>query len=137
MDKNAFDWYKIPKLGYGVSASEYGVLVFCKTRVTNEDFFNWYILNIVVPIVDDMRRLHPKETEGKVAWLCHDGEALQLPCYTKDENLNILREKIFRSRSFVHQERRQTNFGTRLVATYSAIAKRGEEDSRLPHRYRE
>jgi hypothetical protein len=56
MDEHAIDVHRVEGLGIGTSVNEHGYVIFCKSRLGNRAFFDWFILILLIPWVKDLRR---------------------------------------------------------------------------------
>jgi len=68
---------EIPGLTYSSNSTVKGYLAFCKTRCGNSGFFNWFINDIAIPLIADIRDSYELETideEKMQAFVSCDGD---------------------------------------------------------------
>jgi hypothetical protein len=109
MPVGEFDVYNVDGLGFGADASScFGYVVFCKTRCASESFFDWFVVEVVIPFVLAMRKRFGLAADS-MAWFMHDGETLQLAyamdaaIQTKLEAATITTTKLVASRTETDQ----------------------------------
>jgi len=79
---------EVPMLSYGVSVNDTSYIVLCKSRAANESFYQWYNINIMIPFINDIKRVYGLDANA-TTWYQLDGEDTQIRCY---EDNNILQE---------------------------------------------
>jgi len=55
MEKGTFAVYKVWGLSHNTDADAYGYLIVCHSRALNDNAYEWYILNIVIPFYSTVR----------------------------------------------------------------------------------
>jgi hypothetical protein len=92
MKVDDIDVYAVPGLGNGTDVGCEGLLVFLKTRVPTIPFYIWFIKEVLVPFVTDIRSAAGGCLDGKLAWFQLDGEAEQIAPYQLKEVQTLLKD---------------------------------------------
>lgn len=88
MKKEDIDVHEVSGLGIGTHIGAKGYIVICDTRQCNVAFYRWFNKTILIPTVNELRRVH-ELPEDAVAWYQLDGEEIQIRCY---QDPTLLRE---------------------------------------------
>jgi hypothetical protein len=88
MDKTAFEYIEVRGLSLGVAPQATGYICFCHNRCGNDKFFNWFISNILLRYVLDMRAYYPIDNSNK-AFICCDGEGIQINAFFDQQVLEL------------------------------------------------
>lgn len=80
--------YKVPGLHITTQGTGFGYVVFTKTRKTNEAFYKWFSLSVLIPFVDKIREGYNYD---QTAWFQLDGEYDQISMYTREDVLSALK----------------------------------------------
>ena len=77
MDSNQIDVHEVPGLGIGSDINAKAYVVFCQTRSANVTFYRWFITDIFVKFVSDIRVKYNLQL-SEPAYFCLDGESDQI-----------------------------------------------------------
>jgi hypothetical protein len=92
MKVDDIDVYAVPGLGNGTDVGCEGLLVFLKTRVPTVPFSIWFIKEVLVTFVTDIRSAAGGCLDGKLAWFQLDGEAEQIAPYQLKDVQTLLKD---------------------------------------------
>lgn len=93
MPENETDPHTIVGLGNGSdNVGAPGFLIFSKTRVPSESFYEWYIDHVLIPFIFKIRTALGPDYDNATAWNTIDGELLQLKPMSSKNNTDKFRE---------------------------------------------
>jgi hypothetical protein len=95
MGEEDFQYVRIRGLTHTCNPAASGWLCFCKTRCGNEKFFKWYITEVLVNFVEDVRHLLPDDMKDVCMYIVADGEEVQVkPIENDDVDAILFQHKI-------------------------------------------
>ena len=90
MPEDAIDVEIVPGLHTHTGVRGKGYVVFCHSRACNLAFYKWYVENILIPHVNDIRQEFGYTNENH-CWYQLDGEDMQIQCFNHPDILGLLR----------------------------------------------
>lgn len=91
MDEEECEVYPIAGLGWGLELGQKGFVVFCKTRACNVKFYKWFMNDIYVPFVRQLR-LHGELAPDAPAYFSLDGEPDQIEMFKDQDIIDLCNE---------------------------------------------
>lgn len=88
--KDDMDVHKVNGLGF--NGRTYGYLIFSNSRVPNASFYEWVLIEVMIPMIEEKRSMFPTVCEDKLGWLQLDGELQQINIFTDPEIQSILHD---------------------------------------------
>jgi hypothetical protein len=85
MGEEDFQYVRIRGLTHTCNPAASGWLCFCKTRCGNENFFKWYMTEVLVNFVEDVRQLLPDDMKDVCMCIVADGEEYQVKPIENDD----------------------------------------------------
>ncbi len=92
MTEEEFRVARVQNMGIGTDITNYGWIVFTKTRAANVAFYKWLFTSAVIPMVNEIKQVYRLPADSK-AWVQMDGESVQLQPLFDKNLLSALKEK--------------------------------------------
>lgn len=76
LKENEYHAFRVPGLAHSVSTVD-GWLVFCKTRIGNMAFFQWFLRTIAIPTVTSARSFYQYTVSAALSLICCAADHVQ------------------------------------------------------------
>ena len=90
MPAGEIDVYEVHGLQTHSGIEGKGYVVFCESRACNLKFYKWYVQTILIPHVNNIRRLKNFTLQDH-CWYQLDGEEMQIQCFEHQDIIDLLK----------------------------------------------
>jgi hypothetical protein len=90
MNENEVITHKFPGLSHVPDPSAYGYIAFTKTRAASEEFYRWFLKELVCPYFKMVRENFG--LDGVYGFFTTDGEQRQIETFTQEDSIAMLEE---------------------------------------------